>query len=173
MKKTLFALSAVLVFCAAAPPIREAALDFIEAQVKRPDGWHIGTKNTPVLIEGVLTIDQRAANPGNIGGCDGGPGICFSGKGVLVWDFQSLGGNSQGANATICAEALTAGTATGCRFGDQVLLGIDQAPVNAFGNIEAYISAADSFKVRACADGITDGGTFDMPDASYSVRCFR
>ena len=172
MKNTLFALSAVLVLCAAAPPIREVAIDFIEAQVKRPDGWHIGTRDTAVKLDGVVYIDQRAANPGSLGGCDGGPGICFTGKGVLVWDFQSLT-NSPVGNQQACAEALNAGTATGCRFGDTVMLGIDQAPVNALGNIDAYVSAADSFKVRACADGITDGGAFDMPDASYTVRCFR
>jgi hypothetical protein len=45
--------------------------------------------------------------------------------------------------------------------------------VNAFGTISAYVSAADQFKVRACAVGVTDGGTFDMPDASYTVRCVR
>ena len=73
---------------------------------------------------------------------------------------------------TYCAES-SAGTATGCRFGDTVMLGIDQVPVNAFGTITAYVSAADAFKVRACASGITDGGSFDMPDASYTVRCIR
>jgi hypothetical protein len=64
-------------------------------------------------------------------------------------------------------------TATGCRFGDQVLLGVDQVLVNAFGNINAYVSAADAVKVRACATGITDGGSFNQPDSGYTARCIR
>ena len=171
MKNTLFALSAVLVLCAAAPPIREAAIDFVEAQVKKADGWHLGTKDTAIKLDGVVYIDQRAGNAGSYGGCDGGPGICFTGKGVVIWDFPTLGGTMVNGD-TLCSES-NAGTATGCAFGDTVTLGIDQALVNAFGNVNAYVSAADSFKVRACSNGFTDGGAFNMPDASYTVRCFR
>lgn len=86
-----------------------------------------------------------------------------------VYDFPTLGGASAALD-TVCAES-SALTITGCGFGDRISMGIDQAPVNAFGNLNAYLSAANTAKVRACAVGITDGGSFDMPDASYTICC--
>jgi hypothetical protein len=102
---------------------------------------------------------------------DGGNAIVFTGVGHLDYDFPTLGGASAAVD-TVCAES-SAMTATGCRFGDQVLLGVDQVLVNAFGNINAYVSAADAVKVRACATGITDGGSFNQPDSGYTARCIR
>jgi len=87
---------------------------------------------------------------------------------TLAYDFPSLGGASAALD-TVCAES-SALTLNGVVFGDQLLMGIDQVPVNEFGTINAYVSAAGAVKVRACAPGITDGGSFDMPDASYTVR---
>lgn len=94
-----------------------------------------------------------------------------SGRGTLVYDFPALTSLTATLD-TVCAES-SAGTATGCAFGDGVLLGVDQVLPNAFGTVEAYVSAANAFKVRACATGITDAGTFNIPDASYTVTCIR
>src|SRR3990167_7731486 len=82
---------------------------------------------------------------------------------TLVYDFPSLGGASAALD-TVCADS-TALTLAGVAFGDQLLMGIDQVPVNAFGTLVPYVSAAGAVKVRACASGITDGGSFNMPDA--------
>jgi hypothetical protein len=161
------ALGALCVFAATSrPPVDELVL----AQAPCAGGTKLclGDKRHAVRVDGVLEIDSRTANAA----CDGGPGICFTGKGTLVYDFASLGGVGQQLNSTICAES-SAGTATGCRFGDTVTLGIDQVYVSALGQLTAYVSAADAFKVVACANGISDGGSFNMPDASYTVRCFR
>jgi len=136
------------------------------AQSPRADGLHLGSKNQPVRIDGPLYIDSTKA-----GVFDGGNAIVFSGIGHLDYDFASLTATA-GAMNTVCAES-SAVTATGCRFGDQVLLGVDQALVNSFGVIDAYVSAADQVKVRACAVGITDGGSFNQPDSGYTVRCIR
>lgn len=89
--------------------------------------------------------------------------------GTLVEDLGSTGG-TMSAIDTYCVES-AAKTITGCAFNDQVTLGIDQALPNAFGVINAYVSAADTVKVRACGIGITDGGSFNMPDASYTICC--
>ena len=156
-KLALLAVPLALVVCAVVA----------DAQVTKADGWHVGTKNTPVRLGGPVYFDSTAASSTN----DGGAGITFSGRGTVVYDFPALSGASAALD-TVCAES-SAGTAQGCRFGDTVFLGVDQALVNAFGTINAYISASDAFKVRACAVGITDGGSFNMPDASYTVRCVR
>ncbi len=92
------------------------------------------------------------------------------GRGTLAYDFPSLGGTMAPLN-TYCATSFT-GAATGCAFGDSVLLGIDQVLLQN-GTINAYVSAADSFTVIACATGIVDAGSFNMPDASYTVTCVR
>lgn len=155
------------VLAAAAPPVQDVLL----GQKARADGLHVGSKNQPVLIDGVLYIDQRKTSTGDLGACDGGPGICFTGKGKGDYDFPSLSGPGTALN-TVCAES-SAITATGCAFGDTVEIGVDQAVVNAFGTITGYVSAADAVKVRACASGITDGGSFNQPDSGYTVRCFR
>lgn len=89
---------------------------------------------------------------------------------TLVNDFPSLGGTGAlQPGDTICATSDKTATCSGVVFGDQLSFGIDQAPVNAFGNINCYVSAADAVKCRACATGITDGGSFNMPDASYTI----
>lgn len=91
--------------------------------------------------------------------------------GTKVYDFPSLGGTGASQPGdTICAESSSL-TITGCGFNDRVSLGIDQAKVNAFGTIIPYMSAANTAVVQACAVGITDGGSFNMPDASYTICC--
>lgn len=137
------------------------------AQTRKNGELLLGDGSAPAgtRVKGGLVLDSASV-------ADGGRALFFSGKGTAVYDFPSLGG-TMSALDIVCAEIVNAGTAEGCRFGDQVLLGVDQVLPNAFGNINAYVSAADSFKVRACASGITDAGSFNMPDASYTVRCIR
>jgi hypothetical protein len=172
--RNLLAVAAALAFATIAmavsrPPVHE----LVTAQVPRADGLHIGSKTKPVKVDGVLFIDQTT-NDGTVGGCDGGPGICFTGKAVLVQDFPAL--PSPAGLLTvgnhICDESDWGQTATGVRFGDTCTLGIDQAYVNAAGFCNGYVSAADTVKVRCCGF-LNDAGSFNMPDASYSVRCFR
>lgn len=88
--------------------------------------------------------------------------------GTKVYDFPSL--KTGGTTATVCA-ASSSLTITGCGFNDRISLGVDQTRINEFGTIQAYVSAANTLVVQACGVGITDGGAFDMPDASYTVCC--
>lgn len=85
------------------------------------------------------------------------------------YDFPALTGSVLGLD-TLCAES-SAITCTGVKFTDTCNVGLDQVVVNAFGNFNAYVSATGAVKVRACADGITDGGTFNQPDSGYWVTC--
>lgn len=96
--------------------------------------------------------------------------ITLTGAGILAWDFPALTATA-GAMNTVCAESIAV-DAGQCAFGDQLSLGVDQVLPNAFGTVNAYMAGPGAPKVRACAVGITDGGTFDIPDASYTVRCF-
>lgn len=133
---------------------------------------HVGVTSFGALDAGTLNVSGDAG----IGGKLAVNGFTFTpvGRGVLNWDFGALTGTpGQGAPlATIMEESGVAATATGCAFGDAVLRGIDQALPN-FGNVNCYVSAADAVKCRASADGITDGGSFNVPDASYTVTCVR
>lgn len=99
-----------------------------------------------------------------------GTTITNSPAGTLAYDFPALSGPAGELNTT-CALSGTV-TVTGAKFGDVCVLGIDQAPVNEFGTLVPYVTATNQAKVQACAVGLTDGGAFDMPDASYTVRCF-
>lgn len=122
-----------------------------------------GDSTTPVVIKGTLFVDGPPA------GNDGGSGFTQSGRGTLVYDFPSI--PATGANSA-CQDS-AAGTAPGCRFGDTVTLGIDQVvPAKNGPPPVAWISAANQFTVRVCNTS-TDAGAVDMPDASYTVRCFR
>lgn len=99
-----------------------------------------------------------------------GVSLTPTGRGTLIYDFPSI--PSLGAGSA-CQDS-AAGTATGCAFGDAVLLGIDQtlpANRNAAPPV-AYVSAANAFTVRVCNDS-TDAGAIDWPDASYTVTCIR
>lgn len=89
--------------------------------------------------------------------------------GFLSYDFPALG-NDMAPGTTACAESFPL-TVTGCGFNDRVTLGIDQTRVNAFGQIDAYISAANTLKVVACANGITDAGSFNQPDSGFTICC--
>ena len=140
------------------------------AQVVKPDGLHIGSNRQPVKVDGVLEINQPNNN-GTIGGCDGGAGICFVGKGKLAWDFLALTG--QPATIHTKCSISDAGAAPGCLLGDTVLLGSTVAPPVTHGTLEARITSNWAFNVIACATGINDGGTFDMGDTVFNVRCIR
>ena len=89
--------------------------------------------------------------------------------GTIDWDFPALG-NIMAPGTTACAES-AALTISGCTFGDRVVLGIDQTRINAFGQIDAYQATATTFKVVSCANGITDGGSFDQPDSGFTICC--
>lgn len=167
----LVALAGVTLFVNASPAMPPVG-ELVEGQVPKADGLHLGSPNKPVKIDGVLHLDSRTNN-GTVGGCDGGNGLCFTGKAVLVQDFPTLPTNGLlSGGSHVCDESDWGQTATGVRFGDTCTVGIDQAYVNSNGFCQGYVSAADEVKVRCCGM-TTDGGSFNMPDASYSVRCFR
>lgn len=88
--------------------------------------------------------------------------------GTLDYDFPSLTGPA--ALSITCAES-TALTIAGCTFNDRVTLGVDQARASAFGQIDVYQATATTFKVVACANGITDAGSFNQPDSGYTICC--
>ncbi len=89
--------------------------------------------------------------------------------GTLDYDFPALGGTGAALD-TVCADSASL-TLTGCGFNDRLSMGIDQTKVSAFGQISAYVSAANTVKVTACGQGITDGGSFNQPDSGYTVCC--
>ena len=101
-------------------------------------------------------------------------GLTFapSGRGTQAWDFPSLKGSVGGTLPIVCA-VTTNIAAPGCAFGDQVLLGIDQPPVNAFIEFTPYVVDSGFVLVLACCGGITDGGVCDQPDATYTATCVR
>lgn len=159
LKKTIVLAAAVLVVGAIAwaqsnpDPVR----DHVEQFRWRYPQFFNQALNANFVDAGALMVNSKGFTP--------------VGRGTLVYDFPALTGTVTGLD-TLCAES-SVGTATGCAFGDGVMLGIDQVLVNSFGNVNAYVSAANAFKVRACVNGITDGGSFNMPDASYTVTCVR
>ena len=172
MKNFFIVIASVLALsflAAAAPPV----IDFIEGQVKQADGWHVGSKNAPVKVDGVLYVDQRQGT-GSYGGCDGGVGLCYIGKGKLDYDFASLpgGGGALEPGATVCAVSSSV-TVTNCAYGDTLMLGIDQAPVNAFITFTTRMTGSGTAEIQACAVGISDGGSANQPDSGFTVRCFR
>lgn len=81
-----------------------------------------------------------------------------------IYDFPALGST---ALELPCATS-DAITVTGAGFGDTCSLGIDQAIVND-ALLYCFVSAANAVKVKMCA-WQTDGGSVNMPDASYTVR---
>lgn len=118
----------------------------------------------PMWFDNGFYVGPSTRNPNN----DKKNGIRATYVGRLEYDFPSIPATGAGS---ACQDS-AAGTATGCTFGDQLLLGIDQVPpANVNGAMPtAYISAANTFKVRVCNDS-TDAGAVDWPDASYIVRC--
>jgi len=135
------------------------------AQTRGSDGfWRVGTKDTPVRIGGPLYLQADHA-----GAFDGGQGLTSIAKTTtaLNYDFAPITGTH-----SRCVTAVNTATVTPCRFGDQVLWGADQTIVADL-TLHPYLSAANTVSLRACATGITDGGSADMPDASYTFRCIR
>jgi hypothetical protein len=145
------------------PPVQELAL------ACAPCGSKLccGSNRKTVRMEGPVEIDGRSS-------CDGGSAICFTVKGKVVWDFPALpdpAGLLTVGNH-LCAESSATASLPGCTFNDTLQLGIDQALPNAFGTVNAYLSSAENAKIRACGF-LNDAGSFNMPDASYTVRCTR
>ncbi len=118
------------------------------------------------VFQGGIYIGSAAKNPQG----DTRNKIAYSLVGVKVYDFPALGGVG-GPLDNICAEAASTLTITGCGFNDVLSVGVDQTLVNPFGSVTAYVKSANTIGLVACAPGITDAGSFNMPDASYTVRC--
>lgn len=104
-----------------------------------------------------------------IGNVQEGTAVSKITKGTRDYDFPSLTAAAAELD-TVCAYS-PAITVKGVAFGDVCMVGVDQVPVNAFGTLIPYVTAAGQVKVQACAVGITDGGSFNMPDAGYHIRC--
>lgn len=138
-----------------------------EAQQRRNGKLYLGDATTPVIVKGTLTVDGPAA------GNDGGAGVTSSYRGKVEYDFPSLGGVGSGLATTITCADSNAVTVTGCGFGDQLLLGMDQVRVNSFITFTPYMTAADTAKVQACCVGINDAGSCDQPDSGFTVRCVK
>lgn len=102
---------------------------------------------------GTLTVNSLSFTP--------------TGRGTLNYDFAPITGTH-----SRCLTAVTTSTATGCAFRDSVVWGADQT-IAADIELFPFVSAANVVSLRACATGITDGGSADMPDASYVFTCIR
>jgi hypothetical protein len=154
MKNYKFALLGALLFAVVAIGARQGTGSVSVVNDPKPqhfvNGLFIGTEAKDPLS---TTINKQAYH------------LCAT----KIHDFAALG-NIMAPGTTACEES-SALTITGCGFGDRLSMGIDQAYVNAFGQIVPYVSAANTVKIVACANGITDGGSFDMPDASYTICC--
>jgi hypothetical protein len=119
-------------------------------------------KNHVILeksIQGGITIGTNGA------------AISKSPVGTLIYNFPALSGPNT-TLGTVCA-ASPSFAVSDAGFPATCVLGVDQVPVNAFGTLIPYVASEGFVFVQACASGITDGGSFDMPDATYSVRCFN
>ena len=177
MRKTLFgfglAVAAFFVISMAAPPVEL----LIEGQQRINGELVMGGANTPVRIKGPLFLDSSASNilaytastDGGVGSVSAQQALQVGTKALINYDFPSLS-SGMVALATACADSSSV-TIANCPFGSQLHLGVDQALVNGFGTVTPYLSAANTAFVRACSQGITDGGSFNMPDASYIIRC--
>lgn len=91
---------------------------------------------------------------------------------TIVYDFPELSG--VGDLATVCAYSKAA-TIKGLAFGDLCVFGMDQdrGDAGVAGTLIPYVVGANTARIQACATGLTDGGTWDIPDASYTLRCFK
>jgi hypothetical protein len=85
--------------------------------------------------------------------------------GTLVYEFPVITGTH-----TNCQES-AALTIAGCGFNDRLSLGMDQVFSNTLVQFNPVVTAANTVKVVQCANGVTDGGSYDSPDASFTVCC--
>lgn len=95
-------------------------------------------------------------------------------RGTLVYDMPALPTNGTFAIANnICHDSVTTATLAACPFGSTLALGIDQVlPASSFGTCTPYLSAANTGIVRCCGAQV-DAGTWNIPDASYTITCIK
>lgn len=148
MKNILKTVGVLLLICGFAYAAREGFYEKINTTKPQwfPSGLYIGS---------------NAKNPVS----DTNNKIAYSLEGTMVNDFPAITiatGN--------CKTSYRDGVVTGCTFNDTLSLGVDQTlPEDIV--LFPYLSAANTFKIRACITGITDAGSIDLPDASYTIRC--
>lgn len=68
------------------------------------------------------------------------------------------------------------GTCALAAFGDTCAFGVDQVVTPGVGSavmIQPSVTAANTVVVDMCYVGAFDAGTFNQPDSSYFVKCFR
>lgn len=85
--------------------------------------------------------------------------------GVVNYEFPVVTGTH-----ARCAQSSTA-TITGCGFNDRLTMGTDQTLDRTLVQTIPVVTAANTVAVQLCATGITDGGSYDSPDASFTVCC--
>lgn len=165
----LFAVVAVIAFVAMdRPPVEQ----LVEGQHQCGTAVCMGTKTNAVKLQGPVSFETPGAVPFTPNP-DGGPStlttannyVGSSTKALINWDFPPLI-NAIGSLQTADSVGVTIGS---CPFGSQLSLGMDQA-MPAGGTVVPYLSAANTVFGRASLQ-IFDGGTFNLPDASYLVRC--
>lgn len=106
----------------------------------------------------------------------GGTPLTWSCKGTVIFDAPALRGDG---TTQQCATTNAVASCPGALFGDSCSVGWDQSFVTGYltgldnVSILPRLSGADSARVVICAQGFLDGGIVDLPDASYTVRCFR
>lgn len=95
-------------------------------------------------------------------------------RGTLTYDMPALPTNGTFAIANnICHDSVTTATLAACPFGSTLALGIDQVmPASSFGVCHPYLSAANTGIVRCCGAQV-DAGTWNIPDASYTITCIK
>ncbi len=138
------------------------------AQVKNETGFNVGSKNTPVRLNGIVYINST--QPGVY---DGGAGLVNHSHGLLTYNFGALSGWIISAHATTCADSSSVTMVGGAAVGDACFVGGSGTDLNAFVHVTARVTAADTAVVTACADGYTDGGSLNLADQTWSVHCFR
>lgn len=158
---------ATLFLLVAAAPAPSNVPDLAMGQVRSSDGKiHLGSKSTPVSIDGPLTVSAVSA-----GLNDGGAAITLTCRGLYNgYDMPSLKGPNVTMNSTTADTPWIA--CAGAGFGDTCLPGLDQIPVNSNTIEDCRVVDGGAVVARLTCTS-TDGGTCDQPDASYFCRCFR
>jgi hypothetical protein len=154
------------------PPVEQ----LVEGQQQCGNGTAVclGDKTHVVRLQGSVSFEKSTAALAFTRNPDGGPStlttadnaITSSTKAIINYDLPALAATFGGPN---CFDTRTA-TIANCPFGSALLLGVDQV-LAGNGTVQPYLSAANTVIVRGCVSGVDAGNSFDMPDASYIVRC--
>lgn len=99
--------------------------------------------------------------------------IAYSCSGTGIYDMPTLFGDGIGQG---CAQTNAIGC-DGGTFGDTCSVGVDQvvtSPTASGVTMQGRFVYRGAVKVEVCLANQLDGGTgLNIPDASYTVRCFR